>query len=146
MKRYIITTIALSMLTACTTNYDCSTTFIFSGTIISQGDSKGVEGASIYFVDTGYDSVHSKKQNKHEVASTDATGRIQGSFDYWWGYEKGIFYQEPKETLDIVIEKPGYRSKTLHFTGKNRNINSREVQVKIGTVEMERSESGVQRK
>jgi len=91
------------------------TIFWIQGRVLDKGSSFPLEGVDVYFVDTGYDYTLSRQATHIKVAQSNSRGKIAARFNYLWERRKTAFGNPPKATLDIVLTRDLYKTKTFHF-------------------------------
>lgn len=89
---------------------DLVTQFHVTSNVLEKKANNPLDGVTIYFVDTGFDSVRSKKRVLKEIGKSDSKGNVNITFDYWWGCEEGMFADTPTKTFDIEFSKDNYNS------------------------------------
>ncbi len=98
-----------------TMHVDSMTRFSITGEVFDKVSGKPLEKVNVAFIDTGLDSVRSKAGVPKTIGESDAQGKIDLKFDYWWGVEKGLFKKKPTLTFDIEVSKENYKSERVHF-------------------------------
>lgn len=91
------------------------TIFWIQGRVLDKESNFPLEGVNVYFVDTGYDYTLSKQATPIKVAQSDSRGKIAARFNYLWERRKTAFGNPPKATLDIILSRDLYKTKTFHF-------------------------------
>lgn len=94
---------------------DSLTPFVIEGEAYDQKSNLPIENVKVIFVDTGYDSVRSKKAYSILTGQTAADGRIQTRFEYWWGHEEGKGIDPPKKTFEILLFSASHMPKRMLF-------------------------------
>jgi hypothetical protein len=74
-----------------------------------------LDQVNISFIDTGFDSVRSKKMIRISVGDSDTGGRINVRHDYFWGRNESIFATYPPRIFDVVLSKGSYKETVMHF-------------------------------
>ena len=117
MKLHLIISVFLSlMVAACATQHmDAVTILHIEGRVLDQASNFPLEDVIVYFIDTGYDDILSKKQKPLEIARSNSRGKIAARFNYWWGRKVSSFDPGPKATFDIVLSRESYVEKRLQF-------------------------------
>lgn len=117
MKKQLFISIFIILGTAsCMVNHvNLITTFAIEGRVYDKESKAPLENVSVYFVDTGYDGVRSKKDHRLPIGQSDENGDIKARLNYFWGYDDAIFLAKPKKTFDIMLSKDSYEPVSLHF-------------------------------
>jgi hypothetical protein len=98
-----------------TMHVDSMARLTIRGEVFSKASGKPLEKVNIAFVDTGLDSVRSKTGVPKTIGETDAAGRLDLMFDYWWGTDKGLFKKKPSMTFAIELSLEHYKSERFKF-------------------------------
>ena len=115
-KRYFIAIFIFLFMVSCTVNQVTSiTTFSVEGRVFDSESYQPLEHVHVYFIDTGYDSIRSKKNLRLEIGQSDTSGEIKIRLNYFWAYERSVLLKNPERTFDIVLSKQSYETKTFHF-------------------------------
>ena len=117
MKFNLIISVFLSLFaTACATHHmDAVTILHIEGRVFDQASNFPLEDVIVYFIDTGYDDILSKKQKPVEITRSNSRGKFAARFNYWWGRKTSAFDTGPKATFDIVLSTESYVEKCLQF-------------------------------
>jgi hypothetical protein len=117
MKFNLIIALFLSLaVSACATHPMHSVTILhIEGRVLDQASNFPLEDVIVYFIDTGYDDILSKKQKPVEITRSNSRGKITARFNYWWGRKTSAFDSGPKATFDIVLAREAYVDKHLQF-------------------------------
>jgi hypothetical protein len=118
MKLHLVISVFLSLIvTACATtqHMDAVTILYIEGRVLDQTSHFPLEDVIVYFIDTGYDDILSKKQKPLKIARSNSRGKIAARFNYWWGRKVSAFDTGPKATFDIVLSREAYAQKRLRF-------------------------------
>jgi hypothetical protein len=107
--------IGLSIFGCATQQFSSVTIFWIQGRVLDKESSFPLEAVNVYFVDTGYDYTLSKQATPIKVAQSNSRGKIAARFNYLWKQRKTAFGNPPKATLDIVLSRDLYKTKTFHF-------------------------------
>ena len=91
------------------------TIFWIQGRVLDKESNFPLEGVHVYFVDTGYDYTLSRQATPLKLTQSDSRGKIAARFNYLWERRKTAFSDPPKATLDIVLTRDLYETKTFHF-------------------------------
>ena len=91
------------------------TIFVIEGRVYDRESNFPLNQVKIYFIDTGYDEVLSKKATPVEIGLSDSRGKIDLRFNYLWERKKSAFYEPAIKTFDIVLSREAYATKKLHF-------------------------------
>ena len=91
------------------------TIFSIQGRVLDKDSNFPLEEVNVYFVDTGYDYTLSRQMTPIKVAQSNSRGKIAVRFNYLWERRKTAFNNPPKATLDIVLSRDLYKTKTFHF-------------------------------
>ncbi len=114
--RYFIAIFIFLFMVSCTVNQVTSiTTFSVEGRVFDSESYQPLEHVHVYFIDTGYDSIRSKKNLRLEIGQSDTSGEIKIRLNYFWAYERSVLLKNPERTFDIVLSKQSYETKTFHF-------------------------------
>ncbi len=101
---------------ACATQHKDSVTILqIEGRVLDQVSNFPLEDVIVYFIDTGYDDILSKRQKPVKITQSNSRGKITARFNYWWGRKTSVFANPPKATFDIVLSRESYADKRLHF-------------------------------
>ena len=112
----MITVFIGSSILGCATQRSSSVTiFYIQGRVLDKESSFPLEGVHVYFVDTGYDYILSRQATPNRVAQSNSRGKIAARFNYLWETKTTAFSNPPKATLDIVLTRDLYKTKTFHF-------------------------------
>jgi hypothetical protein len=112
---YILLFISLSIL-ACMAKYvDSVTIFAFEGRVFDSISKVPLENVQVYFIDTGYDDVRSKKAHRLEIGQSDLNGKIEARLNYYWRRTESPFHSYPKKTFAIALSKASYETRYFHF-------------------------------
>ena len=117
MKFNLITSVLFSLaISACATQHmDAVTILHIEGRVLDQTSNFPLEDVIVYFIDTGFDDILSKKQKPVKIARSDSRGKIAARFNYLWGRKVSAFDTGPKATFDIVLSRESYVEKRLQF-------------------------------
>lgn len=117
MKFNLIITAFLSLaVTTCATQHmDAVTILHIEGRVLDRASNFPLEGVIVYFIDTGYDDILSKKQKPFKMTRSNSRGKISVRFNYWWSRKVSAFDTGPKATFDIVLSRESYVEKRLQF-------------------------------
>ncbi len=117
MKFNLIISVFLGLaVCACATHHmDAVTILHIEGRVLDQASNFPLEDVIVYFIDTGYDDILSKKQKPVEIARSNSRGKFVARFNYWWGRKVSAFDPGPKATFDIVLSTESYVEKRLQF-------------------------------
>lgn len=107
--------ICLGIFGCATQQISSVTIFWIQGRVLDKESSFPLEAVNVYFVDTGYDYTLSKQATPIKVAQSNSRGKIAARFNYLWKRRKTAFGNPPKATLDIVLSRDLYKTKTFHF-------------------------------
>jgi hypothetical protein len=116
MKISLIITvfIGLGILGCATRPIDSVTIFVIRGRVLDKVSNFPLEDIKVYFVDTGYDYILSKKQTPLEIGRSNSRGMFEARLNYWWGRKKSALH--PVEaTFDIVLSGEPYESRRFHY-------------------------------
>jgi len=91
------------------------TIFVIEGRVYDKESNFPLNQVKVYFIDTGYDEVLSKKATPIEIGLSDPRGKIDLRFNYLWERRKSVFYEPAIKTFDIVLARETYETKKLHF-------------------------------
>lgn len=117
MKISLMVTVIIGLgIFGCATQQISSVTiFWIQGRVLDKESSFPLEEVNVYFVDTGYDYTLSKQATPIKIAQSNSRGKIAARFNYLWERRKTVFNNPPKATLDIVLSRNLYKTKTFHF-------------------------------
>jgi hypothetical protein len=117
MKFNLIIAVFLSLaVSACATHHmDAVTILHIEGRVLDQASNFPIEDVIVYFIDTGYDDILSKKQKPFEITRSNSRGKVTARFNYWWGRKVSALDAGPKATFDIVLSRESYVEKRLQF-------------------------------
>ena len=117
MKISLMVTVIIGLgIFGCATQQISSVTiFWIQGRVLDKESSFPLEEVNVYFVDTGYDYTLSKQATPIKIAQSNSRGKIAARFNYLWERRKTVFNNPPKATLDIVLSRDLYKTKTFHF-------------------------------
>ncbi|MBW2436610.1 MAG: hypothetical protein JRF29_04980 [Deltaproteobacteria bacterium] len=117
MKIKLIISVLLSLsVVACAKQYKDSVTILHvQGRVLDQASNFPLEDVDVYFIDTGYDDILSKRQEPVKIGQSDSRGKIIAHFNYWWGRKTSAFDNKPKATFDILLSKEAYLEKRFQF-------------------------------
>ena len=110
-----MTFICLSILACMAKHVDSITTFAIEGRVFDKASKFPLENVRVYFIDTGYDTLRSKKAHRLEIGQSAANGNIRIRFNYLWGRKASIFHSGPKKTFAIALSKASYQTRYFHF-------------------------------
>ena len=111
----VLLTILLAVV-ACTVKYvNRITIFVVQGQIFDQATLRPVQNVKVYFVDTGFDYVRSKKLVPLEIGQTDLKGKISARLNYPWQQKETLIFSPRAGTFDIVLEKEFYEPMRMQF-------------------------------
>lgn len=115
MKLNLIISVFISLaVSACATQHmDAVTILHIEGRVLDQASNFPLEDVIVYFIDTGFDDILSKKQKPVKITSSNSRGKIAARFNYFWGRRVSAFDTGPKATFDIVLSKESYVEKRL---------------------------------
>ena len=112
---YILLFVLLGIL-ACMAKYvDSITIFAIQGRVFDSISKVPLENVQVYFIDTGYDDVRSKKVHRLEIGQSDLNGKIEARLNYYWGRKTSAFHSPPKKTFAIALSKASYKNRYFHF-------------------------------
>ena len=107
--------IGLSIFGCATQRSSSVTIFYIQGRVLDKESNFPLEAVNVYFVDTGYDYTLSRKATPIKLTQSNSRGKIAARFNYLWETRKTAFDNSPKATLDIVLSRDLYITKTFHF-------------------------------
>jgi len=117
---------------------DSLSLFKINGKIIDSKNRDPIEGASILFVDVGFDEHKKESGEPIKICESSNKGDVICSFEYFWGRTEGMFVGKPSKKFFIKVEKNTYHSKKVLFDANSiRRING-EYQVFLGEVLLEK--------
>lgn len=104
--------VSLGALSCTSLTVDRKDTFWIQAEVRSESGSP-VEGAQVYFIDSGMDDWRRGEVTSDLLATSDAEGKLGTSYEYWWGYHvRGRRLRPPssgeERRFAILITKPGY--------------------------------------
>ena len=106
--------IGLGIFGCATKQVDSVTILVVEGRVLDQESNFPLENIKVFFVDTGYDYILSKKGTPIEIGRSNARGKIAARLNYWWGRKKSAI-DPPKATFDIVLSGEAYISRRFEF-------------------------------
>lgn len=112
---YILFFILFSILACMAKHVDSITIFAIQGRVFDSISKVPLENVQVYFIDTGYDDVRSKKVHRLEIGQSDLNGKIEARLNYYWGRKLSIFHSYPKKTFAIALAKASYETRYFHF-------------------------------
>ena len=107
--------IAFGILTCASAPIHSVTIFVIEGRVFDKESNFPMNQVKVYFIDTGYDEVLSKKATPIEIGLTDSKGRIDFRFNYLWERKKPAFYDPARKTFDIALSREAYETQKFHF-------------------------------
>ncbi|MGD8471986.1 MAG: hypothetical protein PVF78_11595 [Desulfobacterales bacterium] len=107
--------IALGIIGCATQPIRSVTIFSIQGRVLDKESNFPLENVNVYFIDTGFDYIRSKKPTPIKVAESDSRGKIDARLNYLWVRRETVSNQSFKGTLDIVLSKDLYETQTFHF-------------------------------
>ena len=114
--RLIISVLIAFSLFACASKPIRSVTiFVIQGHVYDKESNFPLNQVKVYFIDTGYDEVLSKKANPIEIGLSDPKGKIDLRFNYLWERGKSAFYEPTEKTFDIVLAREAYETKKFNY-------------------------------
>lgn len=116
---------------------DSVTTFAIEGRVFDRVSKVPLENVQVYFIDTGYDDVRSKKVHRLKIGQSAANGNIQARLNYYWGRKASIFHAHPKKTFAIALSKVSYETRYFHFKESQLEGEKLTYFVKLGDVDMD---------
>jgi hypothetical protein len=111
----IVAFIGLGLIGCATEHIRSVTIFSIQGRVLDKESNFPLEKVDVFFTDTGYDYTLSKQATPFKIAESNSRGKITARFNYLWARRKTAFSHPPKATLDIVLSKDLYKTKTFHF-------------------------------
>ena len=115
IRLIIAVIISLGVFGCATQHISAVTIFWIQGRVLDKESSFPLEGVNVYFVDTGYDYTLSRQATPIKLTHSNSRGKIAARFNYLWARRKSAFNNPPKATLDIVLSRDLYKTKTFHF-------------------------------
>ena len=115
IRLLIVVSIGVGILACATQPMRSVTIFWIQGRALDKESSFPLQGVNVYFVDTGYDYNLSRRATPIKVTQSNSRGKIAARFNYLWERRKTAFSNAPKATLDIVLSRDLYETKTFHF-------------------------------
>jgi hypothetical protein len=91
------------------------TIFVIEGRVFDKESNFPLNQVKVYFIDTGYDEVLSKKATPIEIGLSNSRGKIDLRFNYLWERKASAFYDPSLKTFDIVLSREAYETKKFHF-------------------------------
>ena len=107
--------IALGIIGCAARQIHSVTIFSIQGRVLDKESNFPLEKVDVFFIDTGYDYALSKKRTPIKVTQTNSRGKIEARLNYLWKRRTTAFSRPSKATLDIVLSKDFYKTKTFHF-------------------------------
>jgi hypothetical protein len=100
----------------CTVKYvDTVTIFEIKGEVYGEESQRPVENAAVYFMDTGYDYVRSKKPFLVPIGHSDMDGKFTARLNYLWRRRDHALLKPPPRTFDVVLSHAEYEPRRFHF-------------------------------
>ena len=112
---YILFFAFLSILACMAKHVDSVTIFAIQGRVFDSISKVPLENVRVFFIDTGYDDVRSKKAHRLEIGQSDLNGKIEARLNYYWGHKTSVFHSLPKQTFAIAFSKASYETRYFHF-------------------------------
>lgn len=94
---------------------DSVTILAIEGRVFDSRSKTPLENVQVYFIDTGYDDVRSRKVHRLRIGQSAADGSIRARLNYFWGREASILHVHPKKTFAIALSKASYQTRYFHF-------------------------------
>jgi hypothetical protein len=136
---YILLFISFSLLACLAKHVDSVTIFAIQGRVFDSISKVPLENVRVYFIDTGYDDVRSKKVHRLEIGQSDLNGKIEVRINYYWGRKASIFHSHPKKTFAIALSKASYETRYFHFKESQLEGEKLTYFVKLEDVHMDRA-------
>ena len=136
---YILFFILLSILACRAKHVDSVTIFAIQGRVFDSLSKVPLENVQVYFIDTGYDDVRSKKVHRLQIGQSDINGKIEARLNYYWGRKTSAFYSPAKKTFAIALSKASYKNRYFHFTESQLEGEKFTYFVKLEDVYMDRA-------
>jgi hypothetical protein len=121
----------------CTVKYiDTVTIFEIKGLVYDNESHLPIENATVYFMDTGYDYVRSKKPFSMVIGQSDEDGKISARLNYLWRSKDAMLHNPPKKTFDIMLSQEYYEPRRFHFDESNLQRDGMRFVINFGKVYM----------
>jgi len=91
------------------------TIFVIQGHVYDKESNFPLNQVKVYFIDTGYDEVLSKKGTPIQIGLSDPRGKIDLRFNYLWKRKTPAFYGPLIHSFDMVLSREAYETQKLHF-------------------------------
>lgn len=139
MAIYLIISAILIVQFGCAKHIDRVDAFHIIGRVIDKTTERPIEGVQVSFRDTGFDSIRSQDPIKGTIKIGDSKvdGYFDISFQYWWGNEDTFYRKPPKQTFDLIFNKPDYASKHISYDLRVHYRKNEMAEVDVGDVVME---------
>jgi hypothetical protein len=115
------------------------TIFVIQGHVYDRESNFPLNQVKVYFIDTGYDEVLSKKATPIEIGLSDSRGKIDLRFNYLWERGKSGFYEPARKTFDIVLAREAYETKKFHYKESELETDRIAFLVNLGDVQLIRA-------
>jgi hypothetical protein len=112
---FIVFLISLAILACMAKHVNSVTIFAIQGRVFDSISEVPLENVQVYFIDTGYDDVRSRKVHRLEIGQSDLNGKIEIRLNYYWGRKTSVFRSLPPKTFAIVLSKASYKNRYFHF-------------------------------
>lgn len=140
LGRFLLGMLMTLLLFGCSTHVDNLSKFHIEGEVIAQESGVPVQGAVLFFTDTGFDYVRSKNMSAQRVGRSDSSGKLSLKFDYLWGENKSIFTRSSPQTFILSLEHPTYQPVNIPLRATDFPIASNEIQINLGIVKLTTSD------
>ena len=118
---------------------DSVTIFAIQGRVFDSISKVPLENVQVFFIDTGYDDLRSKKAHRLKIWQSDLNGKIEARLNYYWGRKTSVFYSHPKKTFAIALSKASYETRYFHFKESQLEGEKLTYFVKLEDVYMDRA-------
>lgn len=139
IKLLIISCILANIfIVGCIYNVDYLTYFNITGRVLEKDSQFLIEGASIYFIDRGFDERREHTVDPVKICESSNNGKVNCTFEYFWGRRESWYKKKATKRFEIRISRDGYHNIILLFNGNNLESIEDVYQVKMGDVYLEK--------
>ena len=135
-RRFWLGMLMTLLLFGCSAHVDNLSKFRIQGEVIAQESGVPVQGAVLFFTDTGFDYVRYKNMSAQRVGQSDSGGKLSLKLDYFWGENESIFTGSSPQTFILSLEHPAYQPMKIPLRATDFPATSNEIQVNLGIVKL----------
>jgi hypothetical protein len=128
--------VLILLFSGCSAHVDNMSKFHIKGMVKDRGTGEPVEGATLYFTDTGFDYVQSRILSAQQLGHSDSNGKLSLQFDYMWGMNKSLFSKEPPQTFILDFEHAAYQSFKIPLRAGDFSVINDQVQIDLGIINL----------